>query len=96
MGIKRYEMTWSGIDIELIYEPLKYGVIAHLEIRSIRPERAPLPITETGYLSHYHPLGTVEASPHSLQEQVRHWLDEKARSKAWKAYVETSRQGELF
>ncbi len=37
-----------------IYTPLQWKTIAHLEIRSIKPERAPLPITETGYRSHFH------------------------------------------
>jgi hypothetical protein len=47
------------VEIEAIYTPLEWNVIAHLAIRSVAPERAPLPITETGYLSHFHQPGDV-------------------------------------
>lgn len=58
-----HRFTWQGIEIEAIYCPRLFGgIIAHLEIRSIEPPRAPLPITETGYLSHFHECGTIEAS----------------------------------
>ena len=76
--------------------PLKWNVIAHLEVRSVDPERAPLPITETGYLSHFHQPGTVEALGGDVVAQVTAWLEEKAESKPWKTYVEKSRQYRLF
>ncbi|PKP85784.1 MAG: hypothetical protein CVT80_00750 [Alphaproteobacteria bacterium HGW-Alphaproteobacteria-2] len=91
-----YHLTWHGIEIEAIYTPCKWGVIAHLEIRSIAPERAPLPITETGYRSHFHPYGTVEENGGDVVAQVVAWLDEEAASPEWRRYVEASRQGELF
>ncbi|MEM9422329.1 MAG: hypothetical protein AAF986_07490 [Pseudomonadota bacterium] len=62
MKIIVYRITWRGIDIELVYVPKRWGVIASLEIRSFNPPKAPLPITYTGYRSHFHPMGTVEAS----------------------------------
>ncbi len=97
MSVETHRLTWQGIEIELTYEPEDYGGhIAHLEVRSIKPERAPLPITETGYKSHFHPVGTVEASYGTLIKQVTAWLDEEAKSKAWKKYVEDSRQLRLF
>ena len=96
MSIQTYRFTWSDIEIELIYEPLKWKVIAHLEVRSINPERAPLPITKTGYLSHFHQPGTVEENDGTLVEQVSAWLDEEASSKHWKAHIERSGQGDLF
>ena len=87
----------QGIEIELTYKPEDFGgYIAHLEVLSINPERAPLPITETGYLSHFHPVGTVEANDGTLVEQVTAWLDDEAKSKKWKEYVEDSRQLCLF
>lgn len=55
MDAQSYRFTWQGVEIEAVYEPLRWGVIAHLSIRSIKPERAPLPITGTGYRSHFHP-----------------------------------------
>ena len=97
MSSQTHRFIWEGIEIELTYVPEAYGgAIAHLEMRSINPERAALPITETGYLSHYHPVGTVEENDGTLVEQVTWWLDEEAKSKAWKKYVEDSRQYSLF
>ena len=91
-----YRFNWQGIEIEAIYTPRKWGVIAHLEIRSIAPEGVPLPITNTGYRSHFHPIGTVEAHGGDVVAQVSAWLDEEATKPEWRAYVNRSKQGELF
>ncbi|GAB5512242.1 MAG: hypothetical protein Rhims3KO_36430 [Hyphomicrobiales bacterium] len=92
-----HRMTWQGIKIELRYKPRTHGdTIAHLEVQSINPDRAPLPITESGYRSHFHAIGTVENSDGTLVEQVTAWLNAKAKSKAWKTYVESSQQLSLF
>ena len=96
MTIEMHRFTWNDIEIELTYQPNRWDVIAHLEVHSINPERAPLPITETGYLSHFHAIGTVEENESTLVEQVTRWLNEKARSKHWQDYLEKSRQGDLF
>lgn len=88
-----YHFTWQGIAIEATYTPRDYcGVIAHLAIRSIAPEGAPLPITETGYRSHFHQPGTIEALGGDVVAQVTAWLDEEATKPAWLA----SRQMSLF
>lgn len=91
-----YHFIWQGIEIEATYTPRKWSVIAHLEIRSVTPEGAPLPITSTGYRSHFHPIGTIEAHGGDVMEQVVAWLDEEAAKPEWRALVERSRQGELF
>lgn len=91
-----YRFQWEGIEIEATYRPIKWGVIAHLEIRSIQPERAPLPITETGYKSHFYPCGTVEANGGDVVAQIVAWLDEEAAKPEWRAHAAKSRQGELF
>ena len=91
-----YSFNWQGIEIEAIYAPRKWGVIAHLEIRSVLPEGAALPITSTGYRSHFHPIGTVEAHGGDVVAQVTAWLDEEARKPEWRAHVTRSKQGELF
>lgn len=97
MDTQTHRLTWQGIEIELTYKPEDFGgVIAHLEVKSINPERAPLPITETGYRSHFHLVGTVETSEGTLVEQVTAWLDEEAKSKKWKKHEEDSRQLCLF
>jgi hypothetical protein len=50
-------LVWNGIRIEIrccqswseSYERIYGHPLAHLEIDAIDPERAPLPVTETGY-----------------------------------------------
>ena len=91
-----YCFTWQRVEIEATYTPRKFNAIAHLEIRSIAPEGAPLPITSTGYRSHFHPIGTVEAHGGDVVAQVTAWLDEEALRAEWQAHVNRSKQGELF
>lgn len=91
-----YRFAWQGIEIEAVYTPLKWKTIAHLEVRSVKPERTPLPITETGYRSHFHQPGTIESRGGDVVAQVIAWLDEEALTPEWKRHVERSRQGELF
>jgi hypothetical protein len=68
----------------------------NLVIRSIVPEDAPLPITSTGYCSHFHECGTVEAHGGDGVAQVTAWLDEEAAKHEWQAHIERTKQGELF
>ncbi len=97
MEQQTYRLTWQGIEIEAIYHAKKHsGIIAHLEIRSIQPERAPLPIASTGYLSHFHQPGTVEALGGDVVAQVIAWLDDEAAKPEWRAFVDANRQGFLF
>lgn len=91
-----YRFTWQGIEIEVTYTPRKWSIIAHLAIRSTKPEGAPLPITSTGYLSHFHQPGTIESHGGDVVAQVAAWLDEEASGPEWLARVEAMRQGELF
>lgn len=96
MESQTYRFHWQGIDIEVVYTPLKWGVIAHLELRRLRPERARLPITETGYRSHFHAPGTIESCGGDVVSQTIAWLDEEAAKPEWRRYIEATRQGELF
>ena len=96
MNPQTYRFTWQGIEIEAVYSPLKWGVTAHLEITSINPEHAPLPVSETGYRSHFHPVGTIEAHGGDVVAQVIAWLDHEAAKPEWKRRAEARRQGELF
>jgi len=91
-----YTFQWEGIEIEVIYWPLIWSVTSHLEIRSLVPERAPLPITETGYRSHFFAPERVDLGTQLIVEMVQDWLDAEAKSKDWVRYVEESRQGDLF
>lgn len=66
----------------------------HLEITVKSPAGAPIPITDTGYRSHF--IATDElAAAGGAAAFVAAWLDREARSKAW-AKIETKwRQLEL-
>jgi hypothetical protein len=55
-----------------------------------------LPITGTGYLSHFIQPGIIETHGGDVVAQVTAWLDGEAGKPDWLAYVERGRQGELF
>lgn len=67
----------------------------HLEIESLRPKKEPLPVTETGYRSHFMPpLELMNAGgPVTF---VTAWLDQEATGKAWSKAVTVKAQGDLF
>lgn len=96
-----FALTWRGIRLEIGYAAdwlnmSKRGYdTAHIEVRSLDPERAPLPITETGYRSHFTSAETVAAYGGPLAF-VMTWLDDEASSPAWKAHEARSRQLSLF
>ncbi len=91
-----YRFHWQGIGIAATYTPRRWNAIAHLEIRSIEPAGAPLPISGTGYRSYFHPIGTVEAHGGGVVAQVIAWLDEEAIQPEWLAHLARRKQGELF
>ena len=94
--IQTYRLTWQGIVVEITYDPTGWGMVAHLQVESITPPRAALPITETGYRSQVIPCGMVEDMGRDVVAQVKAWLDEEARSPKWQKRIEADRQGELF
>lgn len=95
MEMQVHQFTWDGIDIEVLYFPKKFGAISHVKVRSLNPARQALPITETGYRSHFVPIGTVEQNGGDVVTLVRDWLDAEVRKPAWIEHRERSRQGVL-
>lgn len=100
---KDYEITrthWHGIEIEIRWCP-EYMVyddktrVAHLEVESISPKRAPLPITETGYRSHFTSTSDVDIFV-TPEDYVEAWLDDASRSREWQTLEQTGRQLSLF
>lgn len=79
-----FEFEWNSILIALTYHPKKLGVIDHIEIETIDPPRAPLPITETGYRSHYCQIGDLDDYDQDPVRYMREALDHYAQSPAWK------------
>lgn len=96
-------IDWRGITVEISYEPEWMGglsknfgePIAHLQIQSVSPERAALPVTETGYRSAFivGAVITLEGGPVAY---VRDWLDKAANDPAWKRTQEEAQQLALF
>jgi hypothetical protein len=67
----------------------------HVEVESIAPERAPLPITETGYLSNFiDALELINAG--GPVAWIKSWLDREAGGKAWRTRQQSRQQGDLF
>ena len=99
MTITKTTFEWEGIEIEVSFDPQSYSdetlEIAHLQVRSINPLKAPLPITNTGYRSEFLGKGRVEEYG-SVEAYVLAWLKHEARSKEWRQYVKESQQLSLF
>ena len=83
---------WNSLEIEIKYNPdyseatKKIGgfCLAHLQVAS--KDRVPLPMTETGYRSHFTAAKNIEdfASPIDF---VKAWLAESEQNKEWKAHL---------
>lgn len=86
------EFVWRGITIQLRHRAGAHVFAKHLEVYSIAPDRAPLPITSTGYLSHFY-FGKPKAD---LIVNVTAWLDEEAAKPEWKNVEISTRQLTLF
>ena len=98
-----HRLDWRGITIQIDYRPCWlfstrriYGYdLAHLAITSIDPDRARLPITETGYRSHFTDRAGIEAAG-GPAAYVAEALDTAARSPGWLRHEAESRQSDLF
>lgn len=100
---EHFRVDWRGILIEVRYCPSwskgytdMYGYpLAHLEIESIEPARAVLPITETGYRSHFVAAPDVDEAGGPL-DYMLNAIEEAADDPSWKRREEASRQYSLF
>ena len=95
MITKDYEFEWCGTRVLLRHVHKFCGVIERLEIKTIDPEKAPLPITETGYRSHFVDEAIINAYGNPLA-YVLAWLDEAAINPEWQRQKEVSNQYSLF
>jgi len=97
-NIEHYDLKWRGLNIRVVYERDFLGNVlhatAHLQIQS-EPRTQPLPMTETGYKSHFLPAEEIDASG-GVIAYVTRWLDAAALRPAWKAFEREQRQGCLF
>jgi hypothetical protein len=91
-----YRLSWQDFTLEIRHTPRWLNLDHdHVEIIAVSPERAALPITETGYRSHFlhGQLLTEEGGPVAY---VTAWLDAASQAADWKARAEAARQGSLF
>lgn len=96
-----HHTQWQEIPLEVHFCEIwskavseNYGEnFSHLEIH--QPDKIRLPITQTGYLSHFVFASRVneEGTP---VDYVHKWLDEAAKSNEWKEYLRNSKQLTLF
>jgi hypothetical protein len=97
-SIEQHELTWTSghisIRIGITYDT-SYGIVEHLAVESLEPQKARLPITETGYRSHFLEPGTVAAHGGPV-EATRKLLEDAANSAEWQEYLSSSRQSSLF
>ena len=88
-----HRITWHGRKIEIRYQPRSFAGCAHLEIKC-RTAR-PLPITGTGYRSHFTAREDIEQEGGPVAF-VEAWLDIAAQTKAWQRTVKFGHQLSLF
>ena len=98
----RYEIDWvnpvtnATVRIRITHgREYLFASSDHLQIESIAPEKAPLPITETGYLSHFmSPLALANAGgPVAF---VTAWIERETKDKTWTKAAAKKAQGDLF
>ena len=78
--MEKHTIVWRGITVEITFTPEKFGMADHVELRT--EDRAALPVTETGYRSHFVAVGTVEAHGGAVAF-VTPWLDHEAERAGW-------------
>lgn len=55
--MEQHNIIWRSIEIEITYTPEKFGMVDHVELRT--KGKTKLPVTETGYRSHFMDKGAV-------------------------------------
>lgn len=85
--MEQHNITWRGIALEITFTANKFGLIDHIEVSA--DGRAVLPITETGYRSHFIACGTVAVHGGAIAF-VTAWLEHEAAQTGWKADAQLS------
>lgn len=78
--MEQHTVTWRHVEIEITYTPEKFGMTDHIELRTKHNEK--LPVTETGYRSHFMDKGSVAAHGGAVAF-VTAWLDHEAERTGW-------------
>jgi len=88
------QIDWHGVTIRIVFWKRRWkSDFDHLEITAMND--AQIPITETGYRSHFLPDGIVEEHG-GPEAYVLAWLNYEAEKDAWKQKAEAAKQLSLF
>lgn len=78
--MEQHHITWRNVTIDITFTPEKFGMVEHIELRTTNKEK--LPVTETGYRSHFIPIGTTAAHGGAVAF-VTAWLEHEATRSGW-------------
>ena len=97
-SIEVHALHWRGVNLEITFERHWLGIERHIadaHLTVTARGRQPLPITETGYRSHFLAADEIDSAGGPVA-YIAIWLDTMARSQEWIAYEQASRQLSLF
>lgn len=91
---------WNGIEIEIRWDAdyMHFDderLMGHLEIESVSPASEPLPMTRTGYRSHFIQPQIIDEAG-GPDAYVALWLTQEAQTPEWRATDTNRRQLALF
>lgn len=90
------KFTWLGVEMSATHTRDWLGDgWSHIEMRVLRPKGRPVPITDTGYLSHFLDEADLKAAGGPVAF-FRAWLDREADSKAYHKALARWQQLDLF
>ncbi|MFW8594703.1 hypothetical protein [Cribrihabitans neustonicus] len=75
-----YNIIWRGIELNITYTPNWLGMADHIELRF--DPRFSIPVSATGYRSHFIAVGSVAEYGGALA-YVTDWLDCEAKRVGW-------------
>ncbi|AVO37571.1 hypothetical protein [Pukyongiella litopenaei] len=88
------QIVWDGVQVEITFHQRRWkSDFDHIELHV--EEGRIIPVTETGYRSHFLSAGIVEEYG-GPEDFVRAWLDHETASSDWKKREEAARQMSLF
>ena len=78
--MEKHTIAWRGVTVAITFTPARFSTVDHIELRT--EGKTPLPVTETGYRSHFLPLGNVMEYGGAVA-YVTDWLDHEADRVKW-------------